>query len=756
MLNVSNHKIIRDIRRSSNMDIDKRFNDIIFKYNLDKYYPRFRKRVQAEGLVSKWVKKIFLENKNVLCIGTDWTDIRYFSILVGCYQECFSFIKYDMKELENVDWKLYDRVLLVSLHGSGEVELWCRQHGIKCENLYDYFACTGIIFEDECYRLTDEHENLIPNCYNGFQGYRNNILMELFFQQRKLEKSDNIELKRVYLHKIIFLTLYVKNFIEAEKYIKELKELNNLSKHDIEPAVSAWNEIQLLLREMKETLKRQKKEDIIMFWLDALGYGTGNNMQYLQGKLKEGINFTNAFTITPKTKPTLKTIFCGMKQIDNKAYRVDKVGVSNSNVLKYLRAKGYVFKAISGYMQLFDEKLISQTYHDLYAPSSEIFWDALKNLLYDNEKKFLCVHALVEGHAPFLLVDMNDTEISDGHSRREHALKELDEQMKYYNNFLGENIIQIIMSDHGQTCFSEKFHVYFSVNSKRFHARTVYEMFSYIDFHTLVRQIIETNDINEGEFERKYVEIQDVDWYNDKRIKKIIRNQEPIQLDLFGYRGVITKEHIYIRFNMGKEWLVQRNDIPFEPTLLNVPDEICDGSKLPYFRKLAGNEKVDIFSDEKFKYARYTYKLYDNFIRNINYKFGLINSYLNKYPDNSIAIRMGGEHSEELLRVMTKENRKKIACIIDANPDCRCSCLGYPIITLNEVNKVSVKAILLSSYVHLKILKEEAKGYDKNIEILDIYDYLEKNGIICEDRFYVQKSLADEDYDVGFPFEDTE
>lgn len=730
------------------MDINKRLNDIIFKYNMDRYYPRFRKRIQAEELISKWAEKIVSEDEKVLCIGTDQTDIRYFSLMTGCYQDCFTYIKYDKRELEKVVWDLYDRVFLISLHGSGEIELWCRQHGLKCENLYDCFACAGIIFEDECHRFTDEHEYFSRTGFPAYDGWRNNVLMELFIQKRKLENAKSIQLRRMYLEKIIFLSLYVKNFIAAEAYIRELKKI---CVHAV--AIAAWSEIQLLLREMKDALKSRKKNDIIMFWIDALGYGTGKNMQYLQGKLKDGINFANAFTVTPYTNPTLKTIFCEMKEVDDKAYQLGKIGVSDSSVLQYLEGKEYVFKAVSGYMQLFDGKLRSKTYHDLYAPSSEIFWDALNNLLCDNEKKFLCVHALREAHYPFLLINMKDTEIFDDSRRRDLALEELDAQLKFYNDFLGENIIQIIMSDHGHSPFREGFHVYMSVNAKKFQPRTIKEMFTYTDFHILLRQIIERNDINEAEFARDYVEIQQVDWYNYKRIKSLIKNKEPMSLSFLGYRGVITKEHMYIRFNMGKEWLVQRSNMQFEPLLLNLPDDICDDSLLPYFRGLAGNETIDIYSDEKFKYARYTYKLYDNFIRNSNYKSEIINRLLNKCPEKSIALRMGGDHSAELIHGLTEENRKKIACIIDADSNCRCSNLGYPVVSLNEIQTVPVKAILLSSYDHLNMLKEEAESYGNNIEILDLYEYLEKNGIKW---FSAQKNLADEDYDVGFPFADTE
>ena len=127
---------------------------------------------------------------------------------------------------------------------------------------------------------------------------------------------------------------------------------------------------------------------------------------------------------------------------------------------------------------------------------------------------------------------------------------------------------------------------------------------------------------------------------------------------------------------------------------------------------------------------------------------------MRKYPARTIALRMGGDHSAELYSRLPDEYKEKIVCFIDNNKDCLCKKFGIPIMTLEEAQEKNIKAIVLSSFKHLDMLRKESITYSNNIFIIDIYKELQKNGICCNDNFYMDIQMRDEDYDVGFPFDE--
>ena len=129
---------------------------------------------------------------------------------------------------------------------------------------------------------------------------------------------------------------------------------------------------------------------------------------------------------------------------------------------------------------------------------------------------------------------------------------------------------------------------------------------------------------------------------------------------------------------------------------------------------------------------------------------------MKKYPKGTIALRMGGNHSAELYNRLQDEYKEKIGFIIDSNKECICKKYGMPVLTLEEAANTKIKAIVLSSYNHLDMLRKETITYPNEIEIIDIYKELEEKGIYCKDTFYVDAQMKDEDYEVGFPFEDLE
>lgn len=728
------------------MDINKRLNEVILKYQLDRGYPRFRKKLLGEEKLSIWASEI--EAAQILCVGEDQEDINYFSHLFYICGKTFSYVLFSQIKEEEVG--NYDQVVVISKIVGDEKIRWCAQCGKPVTFLYDYLEWQGIYCEDELYKIIEaDHSGRLIDDFPGKKGYREAILFEFYVQREKLGMAGDIPYQMLCARKLFFLSLYMRNFVQAEKYQGLLSDMGDLS------VVDAWQDIQDLLTEIRDKLHDRKQSDIVMIWMDAVSYGTGDDMPYLQEQIKKGICFENAFTVTPRTNPTAQTMFLEKKLVDDSLYLQKEIREMDSPVFMDLKKHGYTCRIISGYMSIFERKLRSPNYHVLYAPCSEIFWDMLYDLLCSERPAFLLAHALTEGHAPHLTAQMGATDLMIGPDRIHHGHLELDEQMAYYMGFLGKNVTKIFMSDHGQHLIKEQFHTYFVVTGERFRHRMANELFSYVDFSKLLHEILEGDTLERPLFDREYVEVQMIDHYNFKIIQDIIKNKEKGLEYFFGYCGVITKTHLYLKYFIGKEFLVKRDDIDREPHILFKRNDICDASMLPYFRKMIGDKRVDVGQNEKFRYTRYLYRLYENSIQKRKKVSAIVNRAFAMYPDRSVALRMGGDHSERLYGALTVENQKKVGYIIDADPDCRCKRLALPVISVTEMGGKGIQAVVLSSFDHLEELRQEAQIYPKEIAVMDIYHSLEMAGIHCVTSFYADPNyITDEIYDVGFPFDE--
>lgn len=726
------------------MGINRKLNDIILKYQLDRGYPRFRKKLLGEEKLVIWADKV--KEDRILCVGTDQEDINYFShFFFTCGKE-FTYCLFSKIKKEEAE--KYARIVVISKELDDERIRWCMQCGKPVTFLYDYLERQGIYCEDEIHKVigTDYNSRLLDN-FPARKGWREVVLLEFYVNRKKLVMAEDSWYQMHCARKLFFLSLYIRNFVQAEKYQKLLADAGDLS------ATKAWTEIQALLTEIRDRLRDRRQADIVMVWMDAVSYGTGRDMPYLQKQIANGISFENAFTVTPRTNPTAQTLFLGKKLIDDKLYLKKEIREEESPVLLDLKNHGYDCKIISGYLSIFGRKRQSANYHNLYAPCSEIFWDMLYHLLSSDKPIFLVMHALTEGHAPYLSARMKEN-FFDEYSRVHQGHLELDEQMEYYMEFLNRRASRIFMSDHGQLMVREQFHTYFVVVGERFCCREAKELFSYVDFPKLLHEILEGSTLKQPLFEREYVEVQMLDWYNYQIIKDIIQKKKPLLLAEFGYFGVITREHLYLKYHIGKEFLALRSHMDREPHFLYQAHDICDASLLPYFRGIIGTRILDISEGEKFQYTRYLYQIYENFIQERNNVFAIVNRLFEKYPDSSVALRTGGEHSLELFYVLTKENQRKLAYILDDNLDCKCRRLDLPVISIQDMEGKGIRAVVLSSFDHLVELRQEIPDYPKAIDIIDIYKSLEASGIRCRSNFYVEDSyIKDDVYDVGFPFD---
>ena len=732
-------------------NITEELNQLIFKYNIDKYYPQYRKKYKAEKLLESILNKVVHKGEKTILISNDKVVLDIVKKIRVFSEECIE-AKHitDLKELDNIIWDKYANVYVLSLRETEKYGKWLRIHNIKYKWIYDAFEAEGLFFENEFYKVLNDCQGEWFNApYFGKQFLRDNWALEFYFQKMKFEYTTDEQVKKIALEKSLFLSIILKNFSNAEKLLLLLTE--------DEIYVEFWKELQVLLGKIKNAIAKRKQKDIVWYWMDALSYEKSDGMPYLKEIMSKSVVFENAFTITPYTLPTLRNIFCKKKQVDDKAYKILSVNEDNSELLQFLLYKGYDFRCISGYMPCFEVSKVSGNHHSVFDTSSQIIWDALENMIDNPNPMVILAHILSETHGPYLPTDLNDGIIDDMKARCELGKKEVDEQLAYYDSFLNENIYRIYMSDHGDNQISTKFHIHWNVYNKNIVPRKVKGLISTLDLSKVLENIIDDKDIENGIVYRDYVELQDFDRYDKHFIGNMIKKRETPDILVFGYKGVITQKYMYLKYRKGNEWLAERGNVKYEPSLIGLVkevDKIIDESILGEIRSKVG----DFFEDDeiraKCKYSVYLYKLYDNFIRRCKENVNIICELMRNYPKGTIALRMGGEHSAELYSRLEDEYKDKIGYIIDNNKDCICKKYGMPVLTLEEAKHMNIKAVVLSSYMHIDMLRNEASAYPSDIAIIDIYNELEKRGICCKNNFYIDAQMTDEDYDVGFPFED--
>lgn len=739
------------------MDINEALNKIIYKYNLDQYYPHYRNMCEAQKVLRNLVQIIVQGKKKVMFAGDDQTSLEFVHNISRDY-DGIDFLLYDRgkqtpQEIEETDWEKYEEIYLLSFMGAEYIERWFRQHNISFQWIYDVFEREGIVLQREFFAFGKEDLYFLVDAKGAMRrraGWTEAVQCELYCQQSKYRTADDDKSRKIALQKCLFLALYMRNFLTAKKYSLLLSEQD---KH----YEAVWAEIQELLDLMKEMIRRRNQKDIILYWLDAIPYCDVDSLPHLRTVMKEAVVFENAFTYIPYTHPTLRGMFLGLKDIDDQAYMITEITRVNSPVMRMLEDQGYDIRVYSGYFSdFFPRSYRSRHYYtDVCAPISMRLWDMFSDMLLSEQKTLWLVHAL-ESHAPYLNTSMNDDNYWESGEMRRLARREVSEQLSFYDVFANEDTFRIYMSDHGDgTMLQRRIQIFFSVCYKAWKPKKIKGFFSLLDFGIILKKIIMEEEIREEDFTKGYVEIGNLDLYNPQTINKLFKNKEEINEIYYGYKGIVDAEYIYIHYTTGREWLSRRKERRSPILFYECADDICAPGLLPHYRELTGGYPKEIFESEKFKYSQYLHALYHRVFghHDVAKRVGLIEQLLDKQPDYSVAVRMGGYHSLVLYYVLSEKSRKKIWGFVDNNADCLCNTLSLPIVRTDELGRLherGVKAVVLSSYIHIEVLRKETVNWPADMDRIDIYKCFYENGVLCNTDFWIVKG-RDEDYDMELP-----
>ena len=502
--------------------------------------------------------------------------------------------RYIIDTYRNPSWKRWIKKIILELI-----------NGCKVINIYQYLQSRGYVFDAD---------------WNVDLGL---VYDEVYSDYARYQNSKGTNDEKTSIKRLIGDYLEIRDFINAEKWIRSLAERYGNQDTDVIEYCKLWGGIQSYLYDIKE--KISGKEHIVVNWVDALRYDEVSNMPYLSKRVEEGISFEKMYVPTPYTNAAAKAVIMGKYIIDDKAFALKGNDYKQGKLWKCLETYGYqlIFSGPAFHTGSFYNaqcSILHSMYDRAMIPSTIVQFDAICNMAEaGNKKYFYIIQNSAETHYPYLNPITETKRIKcflscdNADEKMSQILQSqlyLDEQLQYYNRFYENARCQIYMSDHGQLravaepiCIEGTHHVVFSVCPRKPIQDRIYSVTSLINFTELVEKLLQDDYDGLKELNTKdYVLIQMDDVYGEERRKTVENDRLTNGLSYQQYRGVVTKQDSYVRTVTGQEFYFRNA----ESTNLIKDDQYKD--RISYLRELAGNKYIDINREDKYKEARLLYQ----------------------------------------------------------------------------------------------------------------------------------------------------
>ena len=488
-------------------------------------------------------------------------------------------------------------------------------------DIYEILKDKGIEFNSEFYSEVEISYFQISNDLN------------------KLSVSINNEEKIFLYKKLVGEYFHIKDFINAFEFIQKIiniKGENYKFYHNIRQYILTE------LEELKEVINR--KDHIVLNWMDALRPDEVCNMPFLNSLKDKGLYFENAHTVTPYTSATLKTIFKNELYLDDYLYKIQNLEeLEDSKLYKLLLEKKYTLKYYGAKCNkgiFFNKNTIA--YFSMKSKVYEISmclwqWELLRDLE-KSEKYFAIIHMIAETHCPNLngiqkkikSIDESDIyrvynncnaqDVETIKTQIRESQKYVDTCFKFYFSFYINVRYNIILSDHGQyrgekpVCFKGHTKVFFLIMGKLISKRKESGLFSLCNFSNIIQSLLENKENRIKYYTSDYVLIQSDDCYSTKIFDRYNVNKEAYKEFYIQHRGVICLEDSYLQMISGEEYYFIEGEESNQIYNTKYSERI---KKLKY---LAGNKYINIYQEEKYKYSRKLYEIFEiNIDNNINF-----------------------------------------------------------------------------------------------------------------------------------------
>lgn len=734
--------------KDNSMDIDKALNKLIFEYKIDRYNPAYRNFVKAQELIEKVYSGLMKNYKEVVVVSDKWADIGYFCDFAG--KKCRYLIVEnpvlpnfgELSEFDNNEC-----FLVASLEYRDELTTRLSERVGTVLDLYDFFEDEGIYFEQNYYEIYPSgYHNFELNA--GTEEYTEFKMGVVFLNHRnRFKEAKTTSHKEKYLGRMIFDCAYNRDFL----MLKECVDMYvGLGYGDSENYITFLKEVEALLLKIKWCFLERNKKDVVMYWLDALEYGDDKDvMPFLNSLDETALCMDNMYTVTPSTHPTFRTLFAKRRVIEEQSYNLKRMTKDDSRLIQELEKRGYSFACYGQWVKN-EESFRANHYVYKNADFTYVFWTFLKDVMMEPEKKFFAVvHELFNTHYPYFSFGYSDKYFTPANyipgmpredykqkmgRQHDEALEYVDKHLKYYADILPGNVVKLYMSDHGHTYYG-RYHVVMKLHQDNITPQRYDDMISLFDFDKFILGILDNNAVDADLLGREYVIVQDSEYRHYKYILDSINSLNISERGLLGYQGIITKDDLLICYREGVTFYPENY---YRRFIKN--GKIVTDVRIDYLKERMSHNYVDLDSSDEFKYSRMAVNgLKKHFLRikdEEDRKWQLINKAIANGVNTGItAIRGGGAHTEKLLMLLSGDIREKIDYVIDSNRECAASNLGAKIILPEEVSEYKIDCVIISSFVHHNEWKREFENFSK-MHIVDIYEILEKEGILCKREFY--------------------
>ena len=740
-------------------DIDESLNDIIFKYHLDKYYPKYSSMLRAKKMIQQ-LSSQWNESDRIACltIGEDEAknemDAVYFLDAISppirkqidfipCSktnpsQNGHNWNLYDYEKIDHTKWNEYQYIYVISNYNSQLLDFRLRDKHVRYLSIYDYFVMHGL--HDFSGSNDEWYQFIVKNGSVNFGGYNDKVFSPVLHETYQIIKNYDESSDAILLKKIFFCSLVLRNFLLAQETLEKILNSNIDESRMYE---RAWLEIQKLLLDIKFKLKN-KSENIACLWVDCVTYEELEQMPFVKSLQDKSIWFSNMISVTGYTSETLRTMFLGKRLLDDNTLSVDIMDETNSPIINNLRDQGYAVKFVGpdigkSFPSEYSAYTIRNKKFPRIYPSSCLLWESLRQLVLYDEKMFIMTHLCLETHTPWYSININDPLLllSDMTNRKSFGYSECDRQLGYYTNFT-KSMTTVVFSDHGGMDFFPRQHIVFSICGEQYVPRDITGLCSNIDFHKIIADLLKKRNVDECALRRDYVEIQGTNARGGNAIQWCLdlgympqaglKFQSPYN----GYKGVVTNDYVYV-YTKEREWLQERKNL-FQPRWYRCLEDICDETLLLKFRNLSSDGLPSNMQEND--YYKKLDKIYHN-ARSRNEKKVLIaNKLVSKFDGMRMAIYAGGIDSREFYYMLNIQNRKRILGVLEVTENCPCNELNIPIIDMRAEDAYCMEVIFVTSPIDVQPILEEFKKGGSPTIIVSFYDYLKDNGVVPKTDFW--------------------
>jgi len=621
--------------------------------------------------------------------------------------------------------------------------------------LYEYYEQYGLEIDYLYYDILDAQKVSFSDTNQATDYFRTDYYSAIYNEKCLYKNAPDDASRKQHLERIIFDYIYIKDFVCARHYIDLYISHTFDESHSYQQFLF---ELEDLISTATLLIKNKPEKHIIWWWLDALDYGSEQEMPYLKKVSSNSAYFENAFTNTPFTSSVMNLTLCKKMTVDDDGYKLKMINYENGDLIKLIHENGYEFQYYGHHTYNVDKSLYYKTYPK-WIPSSCKMWDVITNMIREEQSKVYLIHCIPETHSPYLsgLIETNYNNVesvSDKQILEQKALgkKYLDMQIEFYSNIVGDKHTALFMSDHGSLypadSFTWKYHIVLFLHGKHVEPKRYSGVFEYYNFDKLFHSAVFNGQVPDSLFS-EYAAIQDTDYRADDVLRTLLN---PIQMSprfLFGYKGIITEKELYIKYNDGDELYY------IYPSRINRIGYDGYQLRISHLKSLIKDKNIDVFHDDMFRWARNSYVVMENYYKRAGRELigcKLMKEKLRNIPDDKIiAVRGGGEHTIELMSHIGPY-AEKINYIIDQSFNNKQHFLGVTMIHPEEIENYGIDIIIISSIKHRFTWKEEIKNLNNKYEIIDIYDDLEERGIYLGNRGFYEKVFIESDFE-GLDFE---